>query len=113
KARWKMVSTELQKNAEQYGDKRRTVFASGAELVYDADAYVVHEDTNVVVTRDGWVKRVGEIKDPASTRVREGDAAQWILRGNTRDNLVLLSNLGVLYALQVTNLPATTGYGEP
>jgi DNA gyrase subunit A len=113
KSRWKMVESELEKVAEEYGDKRRTVLGAGAELVYDADAYVVHEDTNVVVTRDGWVKRVGEIKDPASTRVREGDQARWILRGNTRDNVALLSNLGVAYVIKVSSAPATTGYGEP
>jgi len=113
KARWKIVEGELEKIGAQYGDKRRTAFAGGAELVYDADAYVVHEDTTVVVTRDGWLKRVGEIKDPASTRVREGDQARWILRGNTRDNVALFSNLGVVYVVKVTAVPATTGYGEP
>ena len=89
------------------------MLSAGAELVYDAEAYVVHEDTTVVVTRDGWIKRLGEIKDPGSTRVREGDLAKWILRGNTRDNLALFSNFGVVYVLKVANVPATTGYGEP
>jgi DNA gyrase subunit A len=113
KARWGMVERELQTVAGQYGDKRRTVLSAGAELVYDADAYVVHEDTTVVITRDGWLKRLGEVKDPASTRVREGDVARWILRGNTRDILALFSNFGVAYVIKVTNVPATTGYGEP
>ena len=113
KGRWKVVETELQEVAEKYGDKRRTVLSAGAELVYDAEAYVVHEDTTVVVTRDGWMKRLGEVKDPGSTRVREGDLAKWILRGNTRDNLALFSNFGVAYVLKVANVPASTGYGEP
>jgi len=99
--------------AQTYGDKRRTVLSAGAELVYDAEAYVVHEDTTVVVTRDGWMKRLGEIKDPSATRVREGDLARWILRGNTRDSIALLSNLGIAYVLKITGVPATTGYGEP
>ncbi len=73
----------------------------------------MHEDATVVLTRDGWMKRVGEIKDPSATRVREGDSARWILRGNTRDNLVLFSNFGVAYVMKVANVPATTGYGEP
>jgi len=113
KARWTIVESELLEVGKKYGDKRRTVLSAGAELVYDAEAYVVHEDSTVVVTRDGWVKRVGEIKDSSNTRVREGDAAKWILRGNTRDNLALFSNLGVAYVLKVANVPATTGYGEP
>jgi len=113
KARWKMVETELQDVRQKYGDKRRTVLSAGAELVYDAEAYVVHEDTTVVVTRDGWLKRLGEVKDPSSTRVREGDLAKWILRGNTRENLALFSNFGVGFVIKVANVPATTGYGEP
>jgi DNA gyrase subunit A len=113
KARWKVVETELRQVAQQYGDKRRTVLSAGAELVYDAEAYVVHEDTTVVVTRDGWMKRLGEVKQPSATRVREGDAAKWILRGNTRDDLALFSNFGVAYVMKVANVPATTGYGEP
>ena len=113
KARWKLVETELHEVAQKYGDKRRTVLSAGAELVYDAEAYVVHEDTTVVVTRDGWMKRLGEVKDPSSTRVREGDVAKWILVGSTRDNLALFSNYGVAYVIKVTGVPATTGYGEP
>ncbi|MBI4518587.1 MAG: DNA topoisomerase IV subunit A [Deltaproteobacteria bacterium] len=113
KARWRLVETELKQVADTYGDKRRTVLSAAGELVYDAEAYVVHEDATVVVTRDGWIKRVGEVKDPASTRVREGDVARWILRGNTRDSLVLLSSLGTAFVMKVTNVPATTGYGEP
>jgi DNA gyrase subunit A len=113
KARWKIVETELREVLRQYGDKRRTVLSAGAELVYDAEAYVVHEDATVVVTRDGWLKRLGEIKDPSSTRVRDGDVAKWILRGNTRDNLALFSNFGVAFVMKVANVPATTGYGEP
>jgi DNA gyrase subunit A len=113
KARWNVVENELREVAQKYGDKRRTVLSAGAELVYDAEAYVVHEDTTIVVTRDGWMKRLGEVKDPAATRVREGDLAKWILRGNTRDNLALFSNFGVAYVVKVGNVPATTGYGEP
>jgi DNA gyrase subunit A len=113
KALWKMVAAELEEMAKTYGDARRTVLKAGGELAYDAEAYVVHEDTTVVVTRDGWLKRVGEIKDPSATRVREGDQAKWVLRGSTRDALALLSNFGVAYVMKVASVPATTGYGEP
>src|SRR4029453_19589901 len=67
----------------------------------------------VVGTRDGWMKRLGEIKDPSARGVGEGDQAKWILRGNTRDALALFSNFGVSYVMKVAAVPATTGYGEP
>lgn len=112
-ARWKIVEEELLAVAQRYGDARRTQLRAGAELVYDAEAYVIHEDAVVVVTRDGWLKRVGELKDPASTRVREGDQVQWVLRGTTKDSLALFTNHGTLYVMKVLQVPATTGYGEP
>ncbi len=109
----KLIADELRELGEKYGDKRRTALSSGAELVYDAEAYVVHEDTHIVVTRDGWLKRVGEIKDKSTTRVREGDVAKWILRGSTRDSIALWSSRGIAYVLKVSSIPATSGYGEP
>ena len=109
----KLIAAELRQVADKYGDKRRTVLRAGAELVYDAEAYIVHEDTNIVVTRDGWLKRVGELRDKKATRVREGDVAKWILRGTTRDSVALWSSRGIVYVLKVSSIQATSGYGEP
>ncbi|MBI3797732.1 MAG: hypothetical protein HY268_12295, partial [Deltaproteobacteria bacterium] len=67
----------------------------------------------VVLSRDGWLKRVRELKDPTSTRLREGDAIQSVLSGTTRDRLALFTNKGVLYVMKVYDVPASTGYGEP
>jgi len=111
--RWKLIKQELVQLGERYGDKRRTAFAAGEELEYDPEAYVVHEDATVLLSRDGWLKRVREVKDPAATRLREGDAVAAILTGTTRDRLVLFSSRGTVYVLRVADVPATTGYGEP
>src|SRR5204863_7023967 len=91
----------------------RTRLSAGDDLVYDAEAYIVHEDATVVLSRDGWLKRVRVVKDPSSTRLREGDAVAAVLPGTTRDRLVLFSTRGTVYILRVADVPATTGYGEP
>jgi DNA gyrase subunit A len=111
--RWKVIRQELVALGEKYGDKRRTTFAAGEELSYDPEAYIVHEDATVILSRDGWVKRVREVKDPTSTRLREGDALAAALPGTTRDRLALFSTRGSVYVLRVADVPATTGYGEP
>ena len=111
--RWKLIRAELEKLDARYGDARRTAFAAGEELAYDPEAYVVHEDATVVLSRDGWLKRVREVKDPAATRLREGDALAALLPGTTHDRLALFSSRGTLYVLRVADVPATTGYGEP
>src|SRR6185369_3318554 len=111
--RWKLIREELAALGEKYGDARRSRFAVGNELEYDPEAYIVHEDATVVLTRDGWLKRVREVKDPNAMRLREGDAPMAVLAGATRDRLVLFSTRGTLYVLRVADVPATTGYGEP
>jgi DNA gyrase subunit A len=111
--RWALIRAELVELNKRYGDRRRTALRAGDELTYDPEAYIVHEDTTVVLSRDGWLKRLRELKDPTSTRLREGDAIRTVLVGNTRDRLALFTNKGVLYVLKVLEVPASTGYGEP
>lgn len=114
-ARWKMIKGELAEIKDKYGDARRTKVTVGGrdDLTYDPDAYIVHEETTVLLTRDGWIRRVRELKDPSTARLREGDALAAIHPGTTRDRIVLFSSAGVLYVLSASDVPATTGYGEP
>ncbi len=111
--RWTVIRDELEALGKQYGDRRRTALRAGKQLNYDPDAYIVHEEATVVLSRDGWIKRVRELKDPTSTRLREGDAIQAVLQGTTRDRLAVFTNRGMLYVLRINTVPATTGYGEP
>ncbi|HEV8715882.1 MAG TPA: DNA gyrase subunit A, partial [Candidatus Binatia bacterium] len=113
KKRWSVIREELLELGKRYGDKRRTALRSGEELTYDPEAYIVHEEATVVLSRDGWIKRVRELKDPTSTRLREGDAIRAVLSGTTRDRLALFTNKGVLYVMKAYDVPASTGYGEP
>lgn len=113
KKRWTIIRDELQELGKRYGDRRRTALRAGEELTYDPEAYIVHEEATVVLSRDGWIKRVRELKDPTSTRLREGDAIQVVLNGTTRDRIALFSTKGVLYVIKIYDVPASTGYGEP
>src|SRR5262249_53622361 len=72
---WGVVKDELVEVGEKYGkDRRRTRMGSADDAPdFDPEAYIVRENTNVVLTRDGWVKRVGRLTSVESTRVREGD----------------------------------------
>jgi DNA gyrase subunit A len=113
KARWKIIRDDLGRIAEKFGDKRRSQIGGAEDLEYNAEAYIVHEETTVLLSRDGWLRRVRELRDPSSARLREGDALQTVLVGTTRDHLVLYSTHGSVYVLRVADVPATTGYGEP
>ena len=112
--RWGVVKVEIEEIQKKYGDARRTTIASDAgEAEYTAEDFIVEEDNVVIVSRDGWVKRQKEVKDVATTRVREGDSVLAVLPGSTRASVVFLSNFGVAYTARLIDIPASTGYGEP
>ena len=112
--RWTMVRQELEEIIEKYGDKRRTVIASDSgEPEYTADDFIVEEDSVVIVSRDGWVKRQKDVKDLSTTRLREGDQVLAAYAGSTRATCVFFSNFGVAYTCRFVDVPASTGYGEP
>jgi len=113
-SRWDIVRVEIEEVQKKYGDARRTSIASDeGEAEYTAEDFIVEEDNVVIVSRDGWVKRQKEVKDVASTRVREGDTVMAVLPGSTRSSVVFFSNFGVAYTSRITDIPASTGYGEP
>jgi DNA gyrase subunit A len=112
---WGRVRSELVEIRELYADGRRTRIAGAdeEEVAFDEDAYIVHEDAFVVVTRDGWIKRQSSFSDLARIRVRDGDEIGWLMKASTRSSVALLTNLGSAYVVRVDSVPSTTGYGEP
>ena len=115
KLRWGVVREEIVEIQKAYGDKRRTrIGGAGAEEIeYSEEAFIADEDAHVVLTRDGWVKRVREIKDPSQTRVREGDEVAFVLAGSLKSNLVFFSNFGTAYVTRFNDVPPSSGYGDP
>jgi DNA gyrase subunit A len=112
---WNEVRGELGEVRESLaGERRRTkVQASVDEPEYAAEAFIQHEDAFAVVTVDGWLKRLGQLKDPKATRMREGDEVLAVLQGSTKELGVLFSNHGAAYVLRLNDVPPSTGYGEP
>src|SRR4030095_2207812 len=115
-ARWKVVKEELEEIQEKYAgkaDKRRTLIESVEEVAFTADDFIVEEDNVVIVSRDGWVKRQKEVRDLATTRLREGDSVLAVQPGSTRATIAFFTNLGTAYTARIIDVPASTGYGEP
>ncbi|MBL9038844.1 MAG: DNA topoisomerase, partial [Archangium sp.] len=114
KALWAVIKEELTEIRARYDDKRRTKIGGGGEEVeYNEDAFIADEDCQVVITRDGWVKRVRELKDPTSTRMREGDEVMAVISGSLKSSLVFFSSAGTAYVTKFNDVPASTGYGDP
>ena len=111
---WTVIKDDLKAVSAELGTPRRTKTGGVSEEVeFDADAFIVDEDANVVVTRDGWIKRVRELKDPQQTRTREGDEVMFVLPGSTRHCILFFTNKGSGYVIKINDIAATAGYGDP
>ncbi len=111
---WTIVKTELNELADKHGDKRRTKLGSSEdELEFNPEAFIVKENTNVVLTADGWIKRVGRLASIEGTRVREGDSVIAVVPASTLDHAIFFADDGTACTMRVNEIPASSGYGEP
>ncbi|MGL6097181.1 MAG: DNA gyrase/topoisomerase IV subunit A, partial [Fimbriiglobus sp.] len=112
---WAVVRGELEEIlTKDFVAKRRTKIGSDEDVLeFNEEAYIVRENTNVVLTRDGWAKRVGRLAAVESTRVREGDEVIAVAPASTLDTVVFFADDGSAYTMRVNEVPASSGYGEP
>jgi DNA gyrase subunit A len=111
---WGVIKAELNELGEKFADKRRTRMSADDDTPdFDPEAYIVRENSNVVLTRDGWIKRVGRLAAVESTRVREGDQVIAVAPGSTLDHVIFFADDGAAYTMRINEVPASSGYGEP
>lgn len=111
---WSVVQSELAELGRLYATPRRTQIGPATkQLEYDDEAYIVKEDTYVIITRDGWIKRQSSFTDLSKIRIRDQDEIGWLFKAHTRSTLTFFTSLGVAYVMRVDGVPSTTGYGEP
>lgn len=111
---WKIIKDEMEKLIELFPERRKTRMASDEDVLeFDEEAYIVRENTNVVLTRNGYIKRVGRLASVETTRVQEGDEVIAVVPGTTLDHVIFFADDGTAYTMRINEVPATTGYGEP
>jgi DNA gyrase subunit A len=111
---WGVIKEEMERLIEQFPGRRKTRMASDEDvLTFDEEAYIVRENANVVLTRNGYVKRVGRLTSVETTRVQEGDEVAAVVPASTLDHVAFFADDGTAYTMRVNEVPATTGYGEP
>ena len=112
---WGVIRAEFEQlQSQDFVNRRRTRTASDEDVLdFDPEAYIVRENTNIVLTRDGWIKRVGKLASVESTRVREGDEVIAVVPASTIDNVILFADDGTAFTMRVIEVPSSSGYGEP
>jgi topoisomerase-4 subunit A len=106
------VVKEIEADAKQYGDERRTLIQAEKRAV--AEVKVIDEPVTVVVSLKGWVRaRTGHGHDAAGFAFKAGDGLYGTFECRTVDPLIVVGNNGRVYSVPVASLPGARGDGAP
>ena len=110
-----LVKDELKKDAETYGDKRRSpLIERGAAQALSESDLVASEPVTVVLSDKGWVRSAkGHEVDAANLSYREGDGLFAYARGKSNQQVVFVDSEGRAYTTPAHTLPSARGNGEP
>ena len=113
-ALWNLIRDELREVRKQYGDERKTLVSGPQDdLEFSPEAYIVKENTWVIVSRKGRVKRQRGFSELSAIRVPEGDEVGWAFYTDTRKTITFFTQNGSAYSHLIGDLVSTTGYGDP
>jgi topoisomerase-4 subunit A len=111
----KQVREELLRDAEEFGDKRRSpIVEREAAKALDATALIPSEAVTVVLSEKGWVRAgKGHDLDANALQYKSGDAYSHSAKGRSNQVAVFLDSTGRTYVLPAHELPSAKGHGEP
>ena len=111
---WGEVRKELEEIDKKYGDKRKTKFGSSENIEFNAEDFIEHEDIHLVLSQNGWLRKLKTLNDPSSLKFKENDQLLSITPCNTKDLLGIFTSKGIVYVTKAYSLPYTrSGFGEP
>lgn len=110
-----LLKKELQTDASQYGDERRSPLHERAE----AKALSEHdlqpsEPVTIVLSQMGWVRSAkGHEIDARGLSYKAGDSWLSSVKGKSNQPVVFIDSTGRSYALDPITLPSARSQGEP
>jgi topoisomerase-4 subunit A len=108
----RLIIREIEADAKQFGDVRRTVIEEAQKAV--AEQKVVDEAVTVIVSEKGWVRaRTGIGHDVAQFTFKAGDSLYGAFECRTVDTLLGFGDNGKVYSVPVAALPGARGDGVP
>lgn len=112
-----VISKELKEIKEKYGDERRTKVIPHAVDSISAEDTIPKEPTVVIITRDGYIKRVPPEtfkvqgrggKGVAGVTTKEEDIVERIFSTDTLADLLFFTTNGKAYQLKAYDVPTGT-----
>ena len=108
----RLMIKEIEADAKQYGDDRRTLIQAEKRAVLETR--VVDEPVTVVVSQKGWVRtQKGHGLDSTQFTFKAGDELYGAFTARTTDTLVAWGSNGRVYSVSVAALPGGRGDGVP
>ncbi len=111
----KLVRDEIIKDAETYGDDRRSPIVARAEARALSETELLPtEPVTVVVSEKGWVRCAkGHDIDATGLSYKAGDGFKVAAPGRSNQYAVFIDSTGRSYSLAAHTLPSARGQGEP
>ena len=101
----RVIVHELGEIKTKYGDKRRTqILGTDHEIKIDENAYKAVEECVIILTKDGFLKRISQKSYQKSAQPSE-DAPRLIVPSATDRPVQIFTNLGTLYTMQADTIP--------
>ncbi len=111
----KLVREELENDANEYGDERRSklVEREAAQAMEETEL-VTNEPVTVVLSTGGFVRAAkGHEIDPRTLSYKTGDGFLAAARGRSTQLAAFFDSTGRAYSLPAHSLPSARGQGEP
>ena len=106
------VIKEIDVDARQFGDARRTLIEAADKAVLEQK--LVDEPVTVIISQNGWIRtRGGHQHEPDQFTFKAGDQLKAIFECRSVDQLLVFGSNGRVYSTPVATLPNGRGDGMP
>lgn len=112
-----VVKKELNNLKEKYGDERRTDIVKGAVGTFTQEDLIPNEATIIMLTRDGYIKRVDPTtfktqgrggKGVIGLTTKEQDVVQEFFSTTTHADVLFFTNTGKVFQLKAYDIPVAS-----
>ena len=110
-----LVKKEIKKDADEYGDDRRSLLVERAEAsAIKATDLMPAEPVTVVLSTKGWIRAAkGHDVDVQALNYKSGDGYQASAQGKSNQGAIFFDAAGRVFTLPAHSLPSARGQGEP
>ncbi|MCK5829527.1 MAG: DNA topoisomerase IV subunit A [Methylococcales bacterium] len=111
----RLIKTELERDAEKYGDDRRSpIVERNVSKALETTALISNEPLTIVLSQKGWIRAAkGHDIEVQSLNYRSGDKYLDSAKGRSTQPIYIMDSTGRVYNTTTHDLPSARSQGEP